>query len=121
MENDLKRQVDEAVDKGKAETEEMRADVEARAEEAKADIDARISEARDDVQEHMDEVRGEATRELNKARDAASDVGRSVEHNRDEVEDRLVQALHQTGEQQATNANKGVIDRIKGIFTGGHN
>lgn len=119
MESNLKRQVDETVEKGKAETEEMQADMEARANDAKADIDARTSEAKADVQEHMDEVRGEATRELNEASGAARDIGSSVEHEREEAEERLVQMLDQARERQAENANKGFFDKIKGIFTGG--
>jgi hypothetical protein len=120
MENNLKRQVDETVEKGKAETEEMRADVQARAEEAKADIDARASDARADVQEHMDEVRGAATQELHDASGAAGGLGSTVEHEREEAEDRLVQMLDQAREREAANANKGFFDKIKGLFGGGN-
>lgn len=119
MENNLKQQVDETVATGKAETEDMRADVRARADEAKADIDARADAAGDDVQAHMDEVHREATNELDDAASDASDLGSSVEHKREEAEERLVEMLDQARERQATNADKSFFDKIKGFFGGG--
>lgn len=116
MENNLKQQVDETVATGKAETEDMRADLQARADAAKADIDARADEAKADVQAHMDKVRAEATNELNGAASNARDLGSSVEHNREEAEERLVKMLDQARDREAANANKSFFDKIKGFF-----
>src|SRR5690606_29265979 len=59
MDENLKRDMDRTIERGKAETEEMRAEVLAQSDDARADLDNRAAQAEGEVREHFDEVRGE--------------------------------------------------------------
>lgn len=119
MDDSLKRDIDKTIEDGKAETEEMRAELEARAEEAKSDIDARASEAEGEVRQHFEEVRDEATQELQAGADEAKHLGGTVEREREGAEDRLVEMLDKARERQDASDSQGFLGRIKSIFTRG--
>ncbi len=119
MDNNLKRDMEETIEKGKAETEETRAEIHNRATEAKADIEARADRAEGDVRQHFNEVHSEAQQELHAGATAAQELGSDVEREREAAEDRLVQMLDQARERQQAHESQGILGRIKSIFTGG--
>lgn len=127
MDENLKRDMDRTIERGKAETEEMRAEVLAQSDDARADLDNRAAQAEGEVREHFDEVRGEAAQQLSE--DEASQLGSTVEREREAAEDRLVQMLDAAREREASHESAGerIAQEAKGFFasirnklTGGH-
>jgi uncharacterized protein YjbJ (UPF0337 family) len=129
MDENLKRDIDQTIDAGKAETEEMRAAVKARADAARSDIDAEASQAEGQVREHFEEVRDEASQEL---RDAADEANRDADEayaraeqkaseadrELDAAHDRLGQMIDDTRELGESNQSVGerIAHEAKGLF-----
>jgi F0F1-type ATP synthase membrane subunit b/b' len=119
MDDKLRNDMNDTIEDGKTETDAMRSEVKTRADEARADIDARSDQAEGEVREHFSEVRGEAADELRSGQDEADQLGSSVEREREDAEDRLVQMLDKARDRQDARGSQGFFDRIKSMFTGG--
>lgn len=137
MDPNLRDEMDANIEEGKAETEEIRAEVQAQAEEAKADLAAQAEQAEGAVREHFAQVRGDAADELQVASEEANQLGSAVEPGREDLTDRSIQAddqasapgetgrdtVKEAGQRLASQARekldeaKGLFDKVKGKLT----